>query len=158
MGTTTDIDTLGEPPSNFTVRNSVPQLEVLKHADLFISHGGMNSINESLFYGVPMVIVPQQFEQNYNARRMKKMGVSVLINTREMTLEKLKEATNRVLDGPEYYQKAHEAGNVLKASGGIEAAIEAILDLKTKKGIQSQWDSDEFDSDDIKEKQLEEAQ
>ena len=141
VGTTTDIASLGAIPNNFTVRNSVPQLEILKQADLFISHGGMNSINESLYYGVPMVIVPQQFEQNYNARRMAKLGVATMLNTKKLSLKKLRHAADLVIENPEYKQKALTAGNILKESGGIPAALGAILDLLKKKNIQSQWSS-----------------
>jgi UDP:flavonoid glycosyltransferase YjiC (YdhE family) len=33
----------------------VPQLEILERCSLFITHCGMNSINESVYYGCPMV-------------------------------------------------------------------------------------------------------
>lgn len=54
----------------------VPQLEVLKRTDVFITHGGMNSLNEALYFGVPVVVVPQQIEQGFNMRRLKKIGVA----------------------------------------------------------------------------------
>ena len=41
----------------------VNQLEVLQQADIFLSHGGMNSVNESLYYEVPLVLFPQTREQ-----------------------------------------------------------------------------------------------
>jgi len=74
VGRQTDIASLGACPANFLVRNWVPQLEVLKRARLFISHGGMNSINESLYFDVPLLMVPQQIEQGYNARRIQRFG------------------------------------------------------------------------------------
>jgi len=54
---------LGVIPSNILIENYVPQIEVLKKASLFISHGGMNSVNEALYFGVSLLILPQQFEQ-----------------------------------------------------------------------------------------------
>ena len=44
----------------FIIRPFVNQGEILKHADLFITAGGMNSIHEALYYGVPCLMCPQQ--------------------------------------------------------------------------------------------------
>lgn len=61
-------------PDNFIVRPFVNQGEILKHASLFITAGGMNSIHEALYYGVPCLICPQQGEQLLNAKRFEAMG------------------------------------------------------------------------------------
>lgn len=61
-------------PDNFIVRGFVNQKEVMKQACLFISAGGMNSIHEALYYGVPCLMCPQQGEQLLNARRFEKLG------------------------------------------------------------------------------------
>ena len=129
VGKTTDIKVLGNTPENFLLRNSVPQLEVLKHVDLFISHGGMNSINESLYFGVPLLIVPQQFEQHFNGRRMVKLGVAQVIRPEVITLEKLRAAVSHLLSEPSYQQKAQQCGEMLRSSGGYQAAVEAVLSL-----------------------------
>ncbi len=61
-------------PDNFIVRPFVNQGEILKHASLFITAGGMNSIHEALYYGVPCLMCPQQGEQLINAKRFEAMG------------------------------------------------------------------------------------
>jgi hypothetical protein len=35
-----------------------PQVEILKRANLFITHAGMNSVNEAIHYGVPIICLP----------------------------------------------------------------------------------------------------
>jgi UDP:flavonoid glycosyltransferase YjiC (YdhE family) len=52
--------------------DTVPQLEVLKHADVFITHGGINSIKESVYAVVPMLVYPihPEFDPNGNAARI----------------------------------------------------------------------------------------
>jgi MGT family glycosyltransferase len=50
---------LGSVPGNMLVRAFVPQLEILPRTTLFMTHGGMNSVNEALSYDVPLVVVPQ---------------------------------------------------------------------------------------------------
>lgn len=63
VGNDTDIKSLGDIPSNFKIENTVEQIKVLQETDVFITHCGMNSTNESLYYGVPMVLFPQHSEQ-----------------------------------------------------------------------------------------------
>ena len=50
LGPNIEISDLGLIPSNFIIRKFVPQLEVLKKAEVFISHAGNNSLNESLSF------------------------------------------------------------------------------------------------------------
>ena len=58
VGQKFDVRKLKKIPSNIHIYNSVPQLEVLKMADVFVTHGGMNSVSEALVYGTPMVVIP----------------------------------------------------------------------------------------------------
>ena len=75
VGKRFDVGKLKKVPSNIHVYNSVPQLEVLKMADVFVTHGGMNSVSEALVYGVPMVVIPFVSDQPVNARCIEKLGV-----------------------------------------------------------------------------------
>ena len=56
VGEKFDCRKLKNIPSNIHIYNFVPQLEVLKIADVFVTHGGMNSVSETLVYGTPMVV------------------------------------------------------------------------------------------------------
>lgn len=63
VGTIVDVASLGDIPANFRVEQSVEQIEVLQQVDMFLTYCGMNSVNESLYYGVPMILFPQTNEQ-----------------------------------------------------------------------------------------------
>jgi UDP:flavonoid glycosyltransferase YjiC (YdhE family) len=54
LGSNVSLEDLGPIPANFIVQASVPQLEILQRAGLFITHGGMNSASEAMYYGVPL--------------------------------------------------------------------------------------------------------
>src|SRR5690606_28762419 len=78
VGKNTDTTQLGSIPANFIVQNHVPQLEVLQCVDAFITHGGMNSIHEGLYYAVPQIVVPQHFEQYTNGKRLVEVGAGLM--------------------------------------------------------------------------------
>lgn len=58
-----NIEDLGHIPENFRVYNYVPQLEVLRKVDLFITHREMNSANEGLYNRIPLIAAPQSGDQ-----------------------------------------------------------------------------------------------
>ncbi|HLZ86222.1 MAG TPA: nucleotide disphospho-sugar-binding domain-containing protein, partial [Puia sp.] len=60
----------GPIPGNVRIFKTVPQLELLQRARIFITHGGFSSIRESLFYGVPMIVFPGWHDQSGNAARV----------------------------------------------------------------------------------------
>lgn len=69
--------------SNFTVRPFVNQGKIMKSASLFISSGGMNSIHEALYYGVPCLLCPQQGEQKINGRQFEALGFGKILRRPE---------------------------------------------------------------------------
>jgi MGT family glycosyltransferase len=129
-GNNTDIAALGEIPVNFTVRASVPQLEILQQADAFITHGGMNSVHEGLYFGVPLVVVPHQFEQLLNGRRVAETGAGVLLGDAypygRVTAAELRGGLDSVLGNPAYRQNAARIGESLKKAGGYSKAADEI--------------------------------
>lgn len=61
-------------PENFIVRPFVNQSAIMKHAALFLTAGGVNSIHEALYYRVPCLLWPQQGEQRLNALQFERLG------------------------------------------------------------------------------------
>jgi MGT family glycosyltransferase len=125
---------LGNPPANFIVRPSVPQLEILQRADLFITHGGMNSASEALYFGVPLIVLPQHGDQYLVASRTKELGAGLTLHRSEATAENLKQTAARVLSDSRFKTSAMEIAESFKMAGGckrgadeIEAFIKAPL-------------------------------
>lgn len=75
VGQKFDVRKLKGVPSNVHIYKSVPQLDVLKIADVFVTHGGMNSVSEALVYSTPMVVIPFVSDQPVNARCIEKLGI-----------------------------------------------------------------------------------
>ena len=75
VGDQTSLADLGTIAPNVRVRPFFPQLQVLRQTAVFITHAGMNSTMEALYFAVPMVAVPQQPEQAATARRLEELGL-----------------------------------------------------------------------------------
>ncbi|MCY8956157.1 glycosyl transferase [Bacillus cereus] len=113
-------------PYNFKVYNYVPQLEVLKHTDVFVTHGGMNSSSEALYYGVPLVVVPVTGDQPLVAKRVAEVGAGIRLNRKELTPKLLREAVKKVMDDVTFKEKSRKVGESLRDAGGYKKAIEEI--------------------------------
>lgn len=83
IGKETDREALDAPPDNVTVVPWIPQLEVLGMTDLAITHGGLGTIKECIYYGVPMIVLPIARDQHLNARRVEHclLGISAQLET-----------------------------------------------------------------------------
>ncbi|MEO8481398.1 MAG: macrolide family glycosyltransferase [Acidobacteriota bacterium] len=129
VGSNVPLEELGPWPSNFVVRRSVPQLTVLARAAAFVSHGGMNSVSESLSFGVPLVVVPQMGEQEIVGRRVAEVGAGILLLPNQATPTALAAAVRRLLTEPQFRRAATAVGDGFRTCGGSEAGATAIAGL-----------------------------
>ncbi|MED1795675.1 glycosyltransferase [Brevibacillus nitrificans] len=136
IGKQTQLEQLGDIPANFIVRDYVPQLEVLQHAKLFITHGGMNSANEGLYYGVPLIVIPLGSDQPIVAGRVAEVGAGIQLDKEELTAESLREAADRVLQDDSIRKASAEIGKSFREAGGYERAVEEIFAYKRSLGIE----------------------
>jgi len=131
VGRGTDIGSLGPIPANFIVRQYVPQPELLAKAAVFISHGGMGGISESMHHGVPMLLLPKTIEQELNARRVDILGAG--INTKKsQNIEKglLVEKTEKLLKDKTFAKNAKKIGETFAQTGGVQPAIDALQESR----------------------------
>jgi MGT family glycosyltransferase len=121
---------IGSFPPNFIVRPYVAQLEGLPKVDLFITHGGMNSVQEGLMAGVPLLVVPQQQEQAIVAAQVAKHGAGIVLAgslSGNFSPELIREAVQKILSTrPAYQESAHRLGETFRAAGGAKRAVAEI--------------------------------
>lgn len=97
VGKRPDLRKIKDIPDNVHIYRSVPQLKVLKMADVFVTHGGMNSVSEALVYGTPMIVIPFASDQPVNARCVEKLGVGKRLEYSKVSKDKLKQDVFSVL-------------------------------------------------------------
>ncbi|MCY8534893.1 glycosyl transferase family 1 [Bacillus vallismortis] len=125
---------LNDIPENFIVRPYVPQLEILKRASLFVTHGGMNSTSEGLYFDTPLVVIPMGGDQFVVANQVEKVGAGKALKKEQLSESLLKETIQEVMNNRAYSEKAKEIGQSLQAAGGSKKAADRILEfVKHKK-------------------------
>ncbi|MCR6814598.1 glycosyl transferase [Bacillus thuringiensis] len=97
------MEQLGDIPDNFIVGNYLPQLDILRQADVFISHCGMNSTSESLY------------------------GAGFMLNIQQLLAEDLKHAVNEVLQHSIYKENAKKISQSFREAGGYIKAVDEIV-------------------------------
>uniref|UniRef100_A0A914DQ19 glucuronosyltransferase n=1 Tax=Acrobeloides nanus TaxID=290746 RepID=A0A914DQ19_9BILA len=74
----------------------------------FMTHGGLNSLIESSFNGIPLIVTPLFGDQNYNTYIVKQKEIGVYINFKEISVTVIKVALKEVLYSDRYYQNAQK--------------------------------------------------
>jgi zeaxanthin glucosyltransferase len=113
-----------------------PQLELLARATLTITHAGLNTVMQSLLFGVPMVAIPMAHDQPAIAARIAWSGTGEVIRPRAVNVGRLRAAIARVLELPRYRQKAAGIRESIKRAGGAETGadiVEGVLHAKARR-------------------------
>ncbi|MFF4736001.1 macrolide family glycosyltransferase [Streptomyces sp. NPDC001262] len=133
IGKQVEVAQLGDIPQNFEVHHWIPQLAILRQADVFVTHAGMGGSQEGLACGVPMVAVPQAVDQFGNAATLEELGVARHVPNESATAEVLREAVLSLAGDPGVAARCAELKAELAAEGGTQRAadlIEAELRLR----------------------------
>jgi MGT family glycosyltransferase len=121
-------------PENIAIYGWVPQVEVLKHGSLFISHGGMNSAHDSLYLSVPLRLVPQQAELTMNATRVSELGTGLMLKKAQAVLT-IRENAAQLLTDAHFNVEAKCIGDSFRAAGGmVRTANETAILLRKHTG------------------------
>jgi MGT family glycosyltransferase len=125
-GSTAAVAELGQLPANIIAAAYVPQLAVLQRAAAFVTHGGMNSVSESLSCAVPMVVVPQMSEQAIVGRRVEELGAGLYLAAESVTAATLRSAVRRLQAEDRFRTAAAEIRQSFRDAGGAARAADAI--------------------------------
>lgn len=117
-------------PDNFIISNYVPQLEILKNTSVFISHCGMNSVDEAIYYGVPIIAIPLVNDQPMIAQQIVKLGVGISLKMSEITSDDIKKAVSDILSQNTYREMCRKIQDSFQTAGGYQKAADLIQSLR----------------------------
>lgn len=119
-------------PENFFAYKFVPQIDVLRKASLFITHAGMGSVNESLYFGVPMLMSPVASDQPMVAERVEELNLGKRINLKKITPSELCELAFSVMQNDEIRSNLKKMQQDMHAAGGAVRAADIIEEKALK--------------------------
>lgn len=123
----TDPATLGPIPDAWLVRAFLPQVRLLEHAVLAVSHGGNNSVTEAMTAGVPLLLLPFSTDQFAGAAALDLAGFGETLDPNTATSEEIRAAAVRLLAlAGEPRDRLNQLGESLSGGAGPRRAYEAM--------------------------------
>ena len=104
----------------------LPQTSVLPLVDLVITHGGNNTVTESLHFGKPMIVLPLFWDQHDNAQRVQEIGLGVRLDPYRLRGEELLGWIDRLLADQGLAVRLQGLASRLQATPGTVQAAEMI--------------------------------
>jgi MGT family glycosyltransferase len=118
----------GVPP-HILFAGHVPQLALLPRMSAVVSHGGHNTVCESLAHGLPLIVTPIRDDQPLVAQQVADAGAGIRLRFGRLRAEALRDAVRAVLDDPAYRTAAGRIRDSFAAAGGAVTAADHLEKL-----------------------------
>lgn len=125
----TDPSLFEQWPDNFVVQKVFPQVEILSRVDAVVTHAGFNTVNEALYFDLPMICLPIAWDQDVNSMLIEIHGCGRKLAHRRLSSNVLKDTVFDVLAQPHYRENAALLGKALREKGGTKRAADLIEQL-----------------------------
>ena len=119
-------ESLGSLPQNVLAVSYAPQIELLQKASLTLTHGGLNTVLDSLACGVPMLVIPITYEQPAIAQRVRWVGAGEVIPFSGVSSPLVQTRIEKVLGDRAYSSQAKRMAESIRAAGGVQRAGDLI--------------------------------
>jgi UDP:flavonoid glycosyltransferase YjiC (YdhE family) len=113
------------PPGVIAV-DYAPYRQVFPRASIIVHQGGIGTTAQALRAGKPMIVVPCGGDQYDNAARIERLGLGLAVARKGYNRDRTAELLKRLVDNPEYSEKAALAGRRVQAEDGVRLACDAI--------------------------------
>ncbi|KMO73528.1 glycosyltransferase [Mycolicibacterium obuense] len=111
---------------NMVGAQMLPQTKVIPQVDLVISHGGNNTVTETLHFGKPLIVLPLFWDQYENAQRIDELGWGVRLDTYGFADDELTDAVERLLDNTALRERLAGLGAAIRQRDGLRVGADAI--------------------------------
>jgi MGT family glycosyltransferase len=120
---------LGPIAPNVHVVRWVSHTELLPHLDVMITTGGSATVQTTLRAGVPLIIVPTDWDKPDIARRVVETGAGIQLPPDKCTPQNLRAAVEKILCTPSFRQNAQRMAAAFARYGGPPAAADLLEKL-----------------------------
>jgi len=143
IGDQLEVEQIGPVPRNAIIVKRAPQLELLKLAEVCITHSGLNTVLESLAQGVPQVAIPVTFDQPGIAARIAAKKTGVVTSLDKLTPARVSALLGEVLNDSTYRENARKIQRAIISTNGLSLAADLVEQaLGVSKSATSNIDSD----------------
>jgi MGT family glycosyltransferase len=111
---------------NMVGAQMLPQTKVIPQVDLVISHGGNNTVTETLHFGKPLIVLPLFWDQYENAQRIDELGFGVRLDTYNFSDAELVGAVENLLADNALRTQLAEMGGAIRARDGLRVGADVI--------------------------------
>jgi zeaxanthin glucosyltransferase len=133
------MDDLPPLPTNVLVVNWAPQLQILQRAAMMITHGGLGSVKECIFLGVPMIVFPCRWDQPTNAARVVAHGLGVRGNVNHVSSHEVIAMIDNVSGNPSFKRSVEAMSRTFReiedSGRGVELIEQIIGSFKKDPGF-----------------------
>lgn len=113
-------------PASAVLVNGAPQLALLKRAHAMVNHGGIGSVRECVYFGVPQVVFPIGFDQPGAAARVRRHGLGVVGSFRDATPETVRTLLAQVLTDGRFKARSEAMSETFRSREREQAAAAAV--------------------------------
>jgi MGT family glycosyltransferase len=119
---------LGALPESWLVREMLPQVTLLGHASVAVSHGGNNSVTESLTAGVPLLLLPLSTDQFAGAAAVEAQRLGEVLDPNRADAAAIRSAAERLMGPADSVDRAglHRLGASMREHPGPLRARDAL--------------------------------
>jgi len=125
---------LGPLAPNIRVERYVPHSDLMPHTDCLVTLGGAGTVMAALRAGVPLVVVPTEWDKPENAARVQAAGAGIRLDPRRLRPRTLRAAVERVLTEPSFRHHARRLAASCARHGGAAAAAGLLESLAVRPG------------------------
>lgn len=104
-------------------------MSILPYCDIFITHGGTNSFHEAVYFGIPMIVIPQKGDQYINAKVISQLGIGLCIEKKSWSYFTLRNSIQRIPEDSTYKNRCRELSEKYQKYADSDYVIRKITEL-----------------------------
>jgi MGT family glycosyltransferase len=135
IGDNNEAALLAPLPPHCEIVQGIPRFMLKPYVDYFICHGGIITVMEAMYHGIPLIMLSQGHPHiELEAQNFQNHGLGVHLRKAETTVDTLRECVKRIANDTAVHAKVREMQRMIKRSpGGEDVAnwIEQHLENRT---------------------------